>query len=357
MASSIQTNQGLVVKYDEISRKINKLTNKEMDGNCAGVYIGCNETATEKTKEYLKGYELVGGCHVGFSSWHNFDIMVERSSTRAVLCDFNPRTKKFLEASLLCFSVAGDRNQFARIMEMYVKKNFLEFSPNVKGDGEDDLILPDEEIIGELTRQDSWLSTDAGFLHIKQLALQGKISIITEDIRNEGTFKSVAKVLKTYNISIDTLYISNICNYMKSEADKNGFITTVRHLFTHETKLIHATHKLVQTTLHGSAFTSQKIDHKELFDSDVNDENAKDVTIEELTDENFESITVEDVTHESFVIVEDADLENITVEDVTHESSIIIEDVTDTDLENITVEDATEKDLQTLTANFQGMNF
>jgi hypothetical protein len=245
------------IYYDRLTDKLNTFTNSSMpQQSVVGVYIMCNEAETEKTQQVLEHDKINNGCHIGFSSWHNFDIMAIRKPERAILCDFNPQTKEFLDASLICVNYSHDRFTFANYMGKFVQQNRRFFSINVK---KDEFTLPEDEIKQELTRGGSWLASDDGFSYIKKLALEGKIATITEDIRNNDKFGKISKLLKDNEIPIDTVYISNINEYMHEEEDKNKFIATVNHLFTFNTTLIYCKKDLIQTTIKGSDFFKEKI--------------------------------------------------------------------------------------------------
>jgi hypothetical protein len=256
--------------FDKVSQQINALSNPTMNESCIGVFVGTNETATEKTKNYLNNQNKIDGCHFGFSGWHNFDIIVERQSSRAVFCDYNPKTKLFLEESLTALDNSQNRIQFAKSMFRYVHKNLYHFSPNVGGTI---AVFADDEVKDELNREGSWLSTDSGFSYVKELANKGKISIITEDIRNSSVFEKIAGILSRHQIPIDTLYLSNIGEYMITNEDKIKFVNTVRYLLTYETKLVQSKMQsnatLAQTTLNGADFAYEKIGPEKLFDENV----------------------------------------------------------------------------------------
>jgi len=120
-------------------------------------------------------------------------------------------------------------------------------------------------VVSELTREGSWLSTDEGYTCIRELALHGKICVITEDIRNDYVFNKISKLLIGNGFSIDTLYVSNISSYMYSNEDKMNYKNTISHLFTFDTKLIHCVDALKQTVLLGSEFVSGELELKNLF--------------------------------------------------------------------------------------------
>jgi hypothetical protein len=86
---------------DSLSKEIRKLTTDLPWSSEGMVYLGTNETNTASVAEILTSTPLqAGGCHIGFSGWHNFDIMTMRKSERGIICDINPRNALFLEAML-----------------------------------------------------------------------------------------------------------------------------------------------------------------------------------------------------------------------------------------------------------------
>ena len=66
---------------------------------------------------------------------------------------------------------------------------------------------------------------------------------------NNNVFSGIAKKLKDNSVTIDTLYVSNISQYMVSPENKNAFESTVKHLHTRETKLIHCGDHLRQNSI------------------------------------------------------------------------------------------------------------
>ena len=75
----------------------------------------------------------------------------------------------------------------------------------------------------------------------------------------------IAQNLKDNSVAIDTLYVSNISQYMVSTDDKDAYQNTIKHLFTYEMKLIHCGHDLRQTVLHGVVMVSQQLTRSILF--------------------------------------------------------------------------------------------
>ena len=253
-----------IVNSDHICGKINALSDNS-DQRKGFVYITTNEVKLDKTKEFLKNCETSKERnHFGFSAWHNFDIMVVRQSERGILCDFNPKWQKFLHLTLLELNNASNRHSFTEHMKIYVNQNLSEFGSKVSPDSDDE-ILPKDIIDQELNRPGSWLSTDEGFSYIQKLAKDGKISIVVADIRDEQKFQELGNILKQNAVSIDTLYVSNIAEWMSTSEDKENFVKSVNHLISPQTKLIQAGNGLQQSVLKCSDFAHHKLEQKDFL--------------------------------------------------------------------------------------------
>lgn len=204
-----------------------------------GVYLTTNEKRIQSTVDFLLKTEIPEGnkCHIGFSGWHNFDIMSIRKPEFGVICDFNDENRILIKKSLILLNKCTTRRLFAdKIVKFF--HNQIEFCicPNTKF-GFD----PDDEQIQvqrELTRKNSWLATDERFSYIKSLADKEAIAIITEDIREFKTFEILARILREFELKVDSLYLSNICKYMGTEADITNFKKSVFSLTQPKTIVI-----------------------------------------------------------------------------------------------------------------------
>lgn len=285
-----------LITSDKLTNKINGFTDTSGKQNAVvGVYIGTNEKGTDQTAMALKNFpRLDEACHIGFSSWHNFDIIVQRQSRRAILCDFNPYTREFLLYTLMCAEKLPSRHQCAKALEKLVRDNSLKFSLNVETDK-----WAEEEVIDELNRPGSWLSTDDGFNYIKKLASQGKISVITIDIRDHEKFKRIANLMVSNAQSIDTVYVSNINVYMSTPGCKQSFLKTIDYLTTFETKLIYCQNELKQVVVIRNQILDKEgknIDAKYFFtpEKTTEEDMATSIStpkIEEVEEEEEEEVT------------------------------------------------------------------
>ncbi|MFC7780518.1 LIC_10091 family protein [Legionella taurinensis] len=220
--------------------------------NQSGVYINTNESGVINTAQALDLLPRVeGGMHVGFSGWHNFDIMAQRLSSRGLICDINPENTLFLTTALKYVRQCEDKDAFIEKMTAFVKKyhyggsrdtsrssvlgkiqtKSIKFCLNVS----DEPPYPDhftvlEEVDLEKLRETSWLYTAERYKHIRTLAMTDKIAVITESICADNVFKSVQNLLINNAMRIDTVYVSNIGEWMYQPEQREAFLTTIQSL-------------------------------------------------------------------------------------------------------------------------------
>lgn len=255
---------------DPLSKKLRTLDNltiKTPFPNQSGIYINTNERGIDKNSRALGLFPtILEPIHIGFSGWHNFDIIAQRLSSRAVICDINPENALFLSYVLKALTRCKDRFTFVTNVTHYIKKykyegsrtiesresyldpirpKSLKFSLNVCGiypyTEEEGHFSVVDEVALELKRKTSWLYTDARYAYLRHLALHDKIALITESISKTSTFSTLCTLLKENMMQIDTLYISNIAEWMMNPRDREQFIKTVKlFLSTKETILLDA---------------------------------------------------------------------------------------------------------------------
>lgn len=251
------------VKEDAISRRLRRFDNPEIIVPFpmqSGIYINTNEHGPKETAETLAQIPLVvDGCHIGFSGWHNFDIMAQRFSARALICDINPENALFLHHVLKFAVLNADRHEFVRQMSLFVKKsqyvgarknldrdawlgpigaNSISFSLNVSEEAPyDEHYSIYEEVELELKRPTSWLFTDERYNHIRKLALTDKVALITQSICATLSFAGIAKVMRENSIQIDTVYVSNISEWIYAPEERDLFRETVQ-VFLSESETI-----------------------------------------------------------------------------------------------------------------------
>jgi hypothetical protein len=236
-------------------------------------YIGTNDENLSRKERILCSYKkhnnLDKNCHIGVSGYYNFDIIIFRKSDRCIIFDNNDQQIKFMKQTLNNINISPNRSEFIVNMINYLNmkkqehsilmgetdnktfKNFkikgLSFMHNISYDEsyknletqydktDNDVALT--ELIYELNRKGSWLSSEESYNYIRYLSLNDRISIFCEDILSINVFKRINNILQNNSIRIDTLYVTNVEGWV-DEKDKDKYNQSLKYLSTPETLII-----------------------------------------------------------------------------------------------------------------------
>lgn len=208
-------------------------------GVVSGVYGLTNESFTLTTLYRLK---VNGGVHAGFSGWFNFDIMAKKKSSYAVLCDFNVNVQHFMRASLHYLRKCKTRHEFAGNMIEYAidqDKKIKFVDPAIYVDGEGRKYIKMASAINlELEKHSGWLGSDAAYAHVKRMAEEGRVAVITANAQDSELFTAIRKIFDEQGEQITSLYVTNILPYCNGREERKGFYTTIEKLSCPETELI-----------------------------------------------------------------------------------------------------------------------
>jgi hypothetical protein len=271
-----------VPKYnlkDSISQSLLNFNNSKVKGEVNGIYITTNETNLKKVAQKLTAQfrpKELQTIHIGCATWHNLDIMCLRQSSYGLIVDFNPKNSEFIKKTVDLIKVSESREIF--------KQKMIEYLNSLKGEEKnlffhrDQKGLPTERIEKELTREGSWLQNEENYFFIKSLVTDDRLVAITEDITNCQTFLSIREYLNENNVSVDTVYLSNISNFMQSDSDRKLFAKSVKSLLADETILINCPKFVVpnqksiilhQQSLLGKNVLANTFDTKKLFEEEA----------------------------------------------------------------------------------------
>jgi hypothetical protein len=200
-------------------------------------YIGCNEKGQETTLAALtpSTVSAENRVHLGFSVWFNFDVMAISQPSYGILCDMDDNVMDIYKGIAEALNKSSNRLEFVSNF-----KAFLEASS-------DKLFgLPPEEmsklfdIDAELIRPGSWLSSEASFQVIKNLSTKGRLLFLNVDITDKEAFTQLKTWLDTNHLELDTLYASNIIDWLKTELSKQSYLLNLKMVSTLNTRFIQA---------------------------------------------------------------------------------------------------------------------
>lgn len=264
-----------------VSNTLAGFNNPRVAGHVHGIYITTNESNLNATHQRLGDLPRLTAptIHIGCATWHNLDIICARSSTYGLIVDFNPKNAKFMQKTIQLVQDCASRDTFKQAMIDYL--NSLEGSERGLFFHSDQHGLPTTRIERELQREGSWLSSDENYLYIKQqLTSRDRLIAITEDIRNVETFDQIRGFLDDQHIAVDTLYMSNICNFMTTANCKQAFLQSIKRLVNPQTLFISCPKRidqetqrmtlLEQKTVSGEELLAGSYDSSRLFEEVVN---------------------------------------------------------------------------------------
>ena len=242
-------------KADVISRRILQLDNPNQSNQdydrSYGINVTSNEIGEIDTLQQLsKAKAPRGACHIGVSSWFNLDIMAVRKTGRGIIFDTNPDNSLLFDHTFVCLRESATKEIFIKKIKQRLAEYRFDLlaadstnaqrifcSPNMlKGD----MLAGAEEVDFHAKKVMGWLATEENYQHIRQLVLRNKIVAFTGDIRVTAVFKKIRRLLSDNHITVDTLYFSNIHNYVKDTQD--AYMQTFQCLSDPEALLIDAEH-------------------------------------------------------------------------------------------------------------------
>jgi hypothetical protein len=258
-----------------------------------GVHITCNEGGLATTYRRLDDGGGKGRCHVGFSGWFNLDVACRRRSEAIIICDANPESTQFVRHTLELVALHRERKTFVNAMCRVYNwedgpKRHTHFAPFLHDDATlyahdtEDLVRtsldlaaqllfstetsfakrrperaedePIAEMRCELKRADSWLATDERYAFVRGLALTERITALTCDACDVERLAQVRAIVEAYGLVIDTLYVSNIEDYVNQEPERYALYRQMLQRMTGaNTCTIHtnSTGRLVQGVIFG----------------------------------------------------------------------------------------------------------
>jgi hypothetical protein len=206
---------------DSISETLPTFDNSSVRGQINGIYITTNESDVLATRQFLREHPRpsneIRTIHIGCATWHNFDIICERRSDYGLIVDFNPKNAEFIKKTIDMVNASESREVFT--------KNMITYLHSLEGENKGVFFHADQQ--GTPTERVE-----------KELLRDGSIVAITEDITNSENFFQLRKFLDREKVFIDTLYVSNICNFMRTDSKKESFVKTVSQMLNNDTIFI-----------------------------------------------------------------------------------------------------------------------
>lgn len=201
------------------------------------IYFMCNEEKQDVVIEELGCYDKKEkSIHIGFSSWFNFDILATRDPSIAVIGDISPKMIDYLDLIKTVILRSANRASFLKNLTEELNYQSAYFG------------LPKEGAVfffeNELDRKESWLFSDEKFDVIKHMYEDDKIMHVKWNICDVQMFLKVQRLITENGLSVDTVYVSNIYEWLKSADEQSSFKRNLKMILEVDSLLIDAFNSL-----------------------------------------------------------------------------------------------------------------
>ncbi|MBX7067071.1 MAG: hypothetical protein K1X28_07560 [Parachlamydiales bacterium] len=198
-------------------------------------YLLSNEVGRDGTKKRLGEIPICdGGVHIGFSCWENLDIMAARKSSAGIIGDISQSAYHAMSETAKTVCSVADRFEFVKTFPLEKLK-----------------IKSEIDVTSELDREGSWLANDDSFRTIQKLFKERSVAILQLDIRDGMKFGEIQKCLASNGLKCDTLYLSNIFDWINesgSHSDMNKARFALNRVIRDDTAIIMASEHFAESS-------------------------------------------------------------------------------------------------------------
>lgn len=201
------------------------------------IYVACNEGHYHETLQYLKHLPLVGnGIHIGWACQFNYDVIAIRHPQQAIICDINSGMHHLYEKINELIKLNNNKKDFLEQLNEFL--NHPEVAENLSYNYE---YRSPGELLKFLTHEDSWLSSDESYEYVRTMHIEGRITYLALDITNDsGYFTELRQWIDNSGYQVDTLYASNIVEWLKTPQAQGYYRINLELLMTAHSHFIYA---------------------------------------------------------------------------------------------------------------------
>lgn len=214
------------------------------------VFLTTNEDGQERTLSILEKTPLHGDTMIGVSGFFILNAAAIRGRTSSgrieniILFDRSVRVEHFWERMQAIITGSEHRGEvFEKVAALLDnEKHWYYNRTEPLSKGEEDPRYAHQTYIQELRAEmemgQSWLSSDEKFARIKAIFVQGRFIFKRADLTDVEAFRSIGLALKAEGLQVDTVYLSNTFEYLKSGKLEADFGESVEQLVAVNTLLV-----------------------------------------------------------------------------------------------------------------------
>lgn len=197
-------------------------------------YVRCNEAMQPELFLCMREFQPPeNGVHIGWSIELNYKLIIERKPKLAFLCDINRRVFEFYDSFKKSVLNAESSEEALSLLESELSQQVDYFFSGMN---------PRRRMKVALKTFASWLMPEENFHLLKQMYLEERIChMVLSACDDSHRFAIMAQWIEDHGYRVDTVYISNICGWLK---DRQQFKNNLTYLVDEDTLLIDSHAKL-----------------------------------------------------------------------------------------------------------------
>lgn len=214
-----------------ISALIKDLSSLNQNYRIPGVaFLTTNETGISETSKFLdKTKKPENGVHLGVSTLHNFDIIVQTKPRFVILIDHGSEVVAFNKKVIELITKANSRLEFQKRLTEEISK-----TPKLSREA--------GNVNQWMETEKTAFSSDNHFSYIKELAESGRILPLCLQIQDFKSLGTIAELVHKAGLVFSSIYPSNVCDYFEDNPKLiEDFRKSIDSLSTDDTVIIDST--------------------------------------------------------------------------------------------------------------------
>lgn len=176
-------------------------------------------------------------CHFGVACFVNYSLAAATKAEKIILLDYDPIVVKFnkiaREALIASKTGAEFKQKLIEVCQKEVDICQQKFYPKIKNDS-----IKIDNLSRILDIEESFLSNEEDFHHIKKLAEEHQIHIYQGSIYDEDIVNRIVNLTKKEGYVFDSLFISNVYDWDSDKKKRNFLSKNIKSLSDDNTKIV-----------------------------------------------------------------------------------------------------------------------
>lgn len=222
-------------------QKLEHLNAKTKDPGFRGeiIFVDITSNGGKKAVNVLKNLEKSPSkkCHFGVACFVNYSLAAANKADKIILLDYDPIVVKFNRIARQIFLSSSTKEEFKqKLIEACQKDPEIrqrKFYPKTQKES-----IQIDNLAHTLNIEESFLSNEEDFQHIKMLASENKIHIFQGSIYDKKIINEIVELTKKEGYILDSLFISNVYDWDSAKKKRKLLSENMHALCNPQSKIV-----------------------------------------------------------------------------------------------------------------------